>query len=490
MAEKKSETVVKTMVKVSETFVPRSEKDKFMRYHSGVSELDLEKLGQEFGVNDSRGLEHAERAKHVFGIKGDEFRRVYEKLKNSGFGPSDKNSIGDKTIFLITSDLHKRFKNPAFGLLLASRKDDVKSSSESDINRILSLESELGTESPLNKSPLNAYYTENREFVLSAIKGWEAVGNTETTMKVLASSIRTGIPFKVLHESVRDLEGLDDKREFLKTVEILMNRLVEKKGAEAAARITLKKIRAFNKVKKNPVSKDVFEVSMRTGVNFNDLLKEILRTDDDENIRKSLANDFERFSNRVALVFGSDFAEKLNAKSTFEIGGALMKKGLSLDRMLGFNKKLENNDVKRRVLAIKKLFLATRANRSLLEEFKVKPLGFIPDKTFADIYNLSRRYGVDFKKLVYSYGKGGVKRNLSIVLNEARGAKPLGLTYSNLMDRLDKLGVKTVEGKTVGLIAFNRGIPPERYVVIKRDAEKAGIHPFALVDLLGKKKQG
>lgn len=214
----------------------------------------------------------------------------------------------------------------------------------------------------------------------------------------------------MLYESVRDLEGLEGKKEFLETVEKLMSRVIEKKGAGTAWKTTLKKISEFNKVKNDPVSRDVFDASMRTGVDFHDLHKEVSWADDDETVRRSLVKNFEKSNNKVSYVFGRDFAEGLNAKSTFEIGDALMKKGLSLDRML-------------RKEDVKKLFLATRFNKPLSEEFKVKPLGFIPDKTFADSYNLSKRYGVDFKKLVESYGKGRIKRNLSIVFNEARGAK-------------------------------------------------------------------
>ncbi len=468
--EKKSSTIFKTVVKAQEPFVPPSEKNKFMQYHSGVSSGDLERLGIEFGVRDSRGLEHAERAKHVFGINGEEFKKVYDNLRNSGFGPSDKNTIGDKTIFVITSGLHKKFENTAFGLLLSSRKD-TKKASDSDINRSIAIESELKRDSPLKNSGLNAYKTENKDEVISALNDYDNIKNLPGAIDTLVYSIKTSIPPKVLHESIRDLEGVEQKKKFLETVEKLMSRLETKKGAEATRRITLNKIKAFNKVKNDPFSREVFELSMSTGLNFNDLLKEVRRVGDEEELRKGIVRNFETFNRRVSDVFGGDFAERLSAKSTFEIGSELSKKGLSLDRMLKDE-------------AVKKLFLATRFNRPFVEELKVKPLGFIPADNFARLYTLSRSYGLDFKKLVQNYGGENVKRNLSIILNEARGAKPLGLTYSNLMDRFRKLGIQTNEDKEVGLIAYNKGIPPERFARIKRDAESAGLHPFVLVDLL------
>jgi hypothetical protein len=355
--------------------------------------------------------------------------------------------------------------------LISSRSG--KSSSDSDINRIMLLEGDLKKE-----SPLNAYHVEDKSFLLKAFEEYSEVKNDNMAKEALITSIRTSIPFDDLYKSIRDFDTSAEKLRFLDSFEKLTDRVLEKKGVDYAKKASLNAIKAFKKVKDDPVARDVFEASMKTGADFKDLYKTIKIVDGEE-LRRGVVKNFEDLRKNVLKVFPEEVAEKLNAKSIIQLGSDLQEK--EVVEKLGKNPRL------------KRFFILTRGLGSTLPFKSVLGLEsvqypFIKTDHFVKLHDLSGKYDIPFKKLVKAYGrdKTWLKRNLNLVWSDIKpgGLKPEA--YADLMQELRGLKVKDVE---TGWVAFNRGVKPRDYAEIEREAGSVKIHPFVLVEAASKLKK-
>ena len=431
-----------------------------------LSKDNFEELQGSYGVNDSNGVLHAHIAQ-LKGISPERFKRVLKALQQSKLTPFEKNEIVNHVIYSIEKNLDVKFKKPAFGLLITLRKEKNKNNSDSEINRISSIEMDLEKE-----SPLNAYHVEDRNFLLKAFSGFDEVRNDPIARSALETSIKTSIPFNDLYKSIKDFDNSAEKMRFLDSVETLTDRVLKDKGIETAKRISLKTVKAFRKVKNDSVARNVFEASMKTGADFNDLFKTVKNADG------GLVKSFENLRSRALEVFPESVVGKLNAKAVIRLGSDLDEKTANV---------LKNDE------NLKRFFLLTRGlyfDLPVTSGLGVKSSGypFIKTDDFIKLNELGRDYGIPFKNLVTSYGKDKkwVKRNLNLVWSDIKPRSLKPIEYADLMQKMRGLKVKDLE---TGWVAFNKGVKPEDYKNLESRALEARIHPFVLVEAFARKQR-
>jgi hypothetical protein len=435
----------------------------------------LNKLKEEYGAETPLEFLNAHIAQ-LKNIKGGDFKEVLEKLKKSKFNiyykgvKIPKSEVSNIVVDLIEKGWHKKFDDIAFGLLVSSVRGG--NTSDSDIAKASNLEVDLK-----KNSPLNAYNTKDERFIVENYGDYYKFKNDPIAREVLVTAIRTHTRFRDLYESVRDFETSAEKLRFLNSLEAHSDRLLAKKErVEEVSSIVSRTLKAFKKYRSDVVARDVFEASMNTGVDFNDLYK-MVKTVDGSAARKGLVKSFEVLRSRALEVFPESVVGKLNAKSVFQLGSDLN------ESVVG---KIARDELAR------KLFLLTRG--SDFTQFYSK-LGlksarypYIKPDDFVKLHDLSGEYGVDFEKLVKAYGKKNkewLKRNLNLVWSDIKpgGLKPV--EYADLMERMRGLKVKDLE---TGWTAFNLGVKPEKYKEIEERALSLKLHPFVLVDALKKRR--